>query len=89
MGLRLAIDVGNTKTKFAIFDGKKLVHNGQMIKFTLDDLLALGKEHGVSYVIISSVKHLNKDIKQLIASDTSYFLLSHTMNLPFKIEYKT
>jgi type III pantothenate kinase len=89
MSLRLTVDIGNTKTKIAVFEGKHMKHHDQIDKLTVAVLRKLIKKFGITYVIISSVLHLNKYMQAFIADHDDCFLLSHEMHLPFRIEYKT
>lgn len=89
MHQKLAIDIGNTRTKVAAFAGKELVEVEESRTMNVPTLLKLRKKYGAAYVIISSVKHLTKKMKSFIEESPTCFLLSPFMKLPFTIDYKT
>ncbi|MBK8502785.1 MAG: type III pantothenate kinase [Saprospiraceae bacterium] len=86
---RLAVDIGNTRTKFAVFKGTVLEHTDQIKHLSLRLLQDLVLQFGISYVIISSVRHLAKNMTFFIDKDPRFFLLTHNMRFPFQVAYKT
>ena len=88
----LTIDIGNTKTKVAVFDGEQLVEHIVFECFSksdIDDLIL--QFESFDSVIISSV---NADEEIRIADllgeiGIKYCLLSYKLQLPFKIDYHT
>jgi type III pantothenate kinase len=88
--VNLVIDIGNTATKAAIFDGKVLVKKGRL---TSDDPEAVSKFTGsirISGAIVSSV---GDDPSELLASLGKTVSRVHHLtwrsNYPFTIDYDT
>jgi type III pantothenate kinase len=86
---RLAVDIGNTRTKFAVFSGTVLEFTDQIGHLSVRLLHDLLNQFDVSYVIISSVKHLARSMSSLINRDSRFYLLAHNMRFPFQVAYKT
>ncbi|MDB4061943.1 type III pantothenate kinase [Vicingaceae bacterium] len=89
MKVRLAIDIGNTRTKFATFEGREMVHT-----FSLkNDALELNNEilnsYEISALIISSVNEQAEAELEIPALRVPKLLLSHATALPFKLEYQS
>jgi len=89
MKARLAIDIGNTRTKFAVFDGREMLHT-----FSLkNDALELNNEVLTNYeigaLIISSVNEKAEAKLEIPALEVPKLLLSHTTALPFTLEYQS
>jgi type III pantothenate kinase len=86
---KLAVDIGNTRTKLAVFKGTVLEHTEQIRHLSVRLLIGLVHQFDISYVIISTVKHLAKTMISFINKDPRVFLLSHQMRFPFEVGYKT
>ena len=88
----LTIDIGNTKTKIAVFKGKQLVEHAVIEQINKKYISELIDKFGTFEIsIISSV---NTDKEQQVANLFAEFklkhhLLSHKLPLPFKIDYLT
>ncbi len=88
--MNLSIDIGNTFTKVAVFDGDKLVHQESFTGFDITIVDKIKKEYSIHRAIISSVKEdhpvfydqAGQLFKQLL------ILGSHT-RIPVTNEYKT
>ena len=89
MNPKLVIDIGNTRTKLALFDGKTLVEVHFFEKLTLTQIRHYIKKYEVAYVMISTVRHLSDSIRKAIDEDERYFLLTTEIDLPFRIKYKS
>jgi type III pantothenate kinase len=89
MDRRLAVDIGNTRIKIAVFSGKNLIHSGFVERLTVPALEKIIDEQQVTYVIISSVRHLTRRMVRFIEKNDRVYLLSVIMALPFSIEYTT
>lgn len=84
--MNLAIDIGNTRIKFALFDEQiflfKAAGDGELLQKIL-------KENDIKKVIVSSVSK-SKEIKEiLIGHNITYIELSHLTNVPIQNNYKT
>ena len=88
----LTIDIGNTKTKVAVFDREQLVEHIVFECFSkgdIDDLVL--RFESFDSVIISSV-NANEEIRIADLLDEigiKYCLLSYKLRLPFEIDYHT
>ncbi len=89
MQQKLAIDIGNTRTKVGAFVDKELSEMEETKTINVPTIERLRNKYGAAYVIISTVKHLTKKMQTYVEDDPRCFLLSPFMNLPFSIEYKT
>ncbi|MCB0668897.1 MAG: type III pantothenate kinase [Saprospiraceae bacterium] len=89
MNAKLTIDIGNSRTKLAVFTGKSIQHIEYLDKLTISHIRRTIKKFDVSYVIVASVQHLTKSMSSFIGSSENIFLLSTEMKLPFEIKYKT
>ena len=86
--MKLIIDIGNTAVKIALFQGKQM-HNTTIIDdCTLKNILGFVNNQDISGTIISSVKDINVDIKNLIHHFDALFLDFNTL-LPIIIDYNT
>ncbi|MDX1627746.1 MAG: type III pantothenate kinase [Fulvivirga sp.] len=83
--VNLIIDFGNTRTKAAIFDDKKLVETHGNINIT--GLRLLIDQYRPNYLMVSSVSTAPDKIKAELGQDI--FFLTHQTAVPFHIDYKT
>lgn len=85
--MNLAVDIGNTRIKAALFE------QGQLLKvhhaLTEKELLNLVQEASPNYTILSSVKEENHLIKAEIERFSQLFVLKSGMSLPFQNLYET
>jgi len=88
--MRLAIDVGNTLTKLAVFDQDKMIalqRHQDLNKAILGDIF---REYDqISAGILSTVRNTSADIIEYIADQISLICLTHQTRLPISIEYDT
>ena len=90
--MQLVIDVGNTRTKVAIFDQESLVHKWNIEQLTRDFIIKHEAEIKVcGHAIISNVNTLDARIVRLLNEDLSVQVLELdiTFQLPVTIDYKT
>ncbi len=89
--MNLTIDIGNTRTKIALFNKNSEIHSEIYQKLDIDDLKKIKKQyHAIQNIIISSTSKYNKKFieqaRQLFKVCIEF--TSHTP-LPFTTEYKT
>lgn len=87
--MNLVIDVGNTATKFAVFDRGKPIHNErQPHQLFLTQVKALFEQFPkIEHAIISSVGTLaNKEV-DIVSLFCKVHVLSHASEVPFKNSY--
>ena len=88
----LTIDIGNTKTKVAVFDGKQLLKHVVIECFNRKDIDTLVAQFKVFEGVIVSSFNLEEErriARLLDEMDIKYHLLSYKSPLPFEIDYLT
>jgi type III pantothenate kinase len=86
--MKLIIDIGNTSSKVAIFDGEEIIKHQILSKLTLADVILFAKKHAISASIISSVKEKDSITNELIRHFNALFL-THKMAISIFTNYKT
>ena len=89
MNARLAIDIGNTRTKFAIFQEREILHSSSLKNEALELNNKILNEFEISALIISSVNAEAEEKLQLDALKIPKLTLNYTTALPFRIEYES
>jgi type III pantothenate kinase len=89
--MNLIIDIGNTRTKFAVFDGAKEVHSEAHNENKIEWVTQLvAKFPALEYCIISATGELTDDFVHHCKSVFKKVLVFNTsISVPFTIEYKT
>jgi type III pantothenate kinase len=88
--MNLIIDIGNTTTKLAVYEGREKVSASRINDFSCDELEKWLSGYKIKRAIISSVKKLPPFISDLIfANIPAAFILSYKSRLPFKLDYET
>jgi type III pantothenate kinase len=88
--MNLIVDIGNTKTKLAVYQGRKKISSSIINELSCEDLERILSGSNIKKGIISSVKRLPPFISDLLFTNIPYVhTLSHKSKLPFKIEYET
>jgi type III pantothenate kinase len=87
----LAVDIGNTKIKAAVFEDATLV---EKIIFDKDDALAevkniLKKYRFITHSIMSSVGRVQNDLYLYLQEGTIFIPVGHDLNFPFVNKYAT
>jgi type III pantothenate kinase len=87
--MNLIVDIGNTSTKLAIYDGPKKLSVSRINELSCEELEKKLSGIEIRRAIISSVKYLPPFISDLFSSNIPFVhILSHKSRLPFKIEYE-
>ena len=86
--LKLIVDIGNSRTKLALFDEKHLVKHEITSNFSKDSLSNFCDNYLVNSSIFSSVRILSKADHRLISSYNGLLLDSKTP-LPIQSNYKS
>ena len=86
--MKLIIDIGNTAVKAALFEAKQLITSTVFKDFTLQNILVFIGKQTISDTIVSSVKLVDSDLKQIIQYFNAH-LLNESTPLPITIDYKT
>jgi type III pantothenate kinase len=88
--MNLIVDIGNTSTKLAVFDGKLKLSQSRINELSCDELEKELRGFKIQNAIVSSVKSLPPFISDIFFSNIPFVhVLSHKSVLPFKIEYTT
>lgn len=89
--MNLVIDIGNSRTKLAVFDKNKLIESLEFDTLNRDDLdIFISKHASINQCIISSVQEINPEsISLLLQWKIETKILNHHSSLPFINTYKT
>jgi type III pantothenate kinase len=88
--MNLIVDIGNTSTKLAVFDGINKLSQSRISELSYKELEEELTRYKIDKIIISTVKKLPFIISELFLSNISFVhFLSYKSILPFKIEYDT
>ena len=85
----LVIDIGNTNSKLAVFNNRKLVEYQTLKQVTAEALISLIKQYKISNSTISSVAIEFEDIIGVLKENTNYIEFSTKINTGIKNHYKT
>ncbi|MGB4401225.1 MAG: type III pantothenate kinase [Daejeonella sp.] len=85
----LVIDIGNSRTKVAVFDDQKLIKNEVVEHLSLELLADYLKDSTIQQSVISSVKDEVKDLEKLLDAQTEYVRFSASLKNGLINEYKT
>jgi type III pantothenate kinase len=80
----LALDIGNTRAKYGIFDYNQIVEKGILENLKINDLNAVLTNHLPQHIIYSNVGQLSTKVEQWLADHQATAL---TMELALPIEY--
>ncbi|MGE5394931.1 MAG: type III pantothenate kinase, partial [Candidatus Saccharibacteria bacterium] len=87
----LIIDIGNTRTKIALFNEHDLMFNVSMDRLTPRQVMMLKEEHEqLNGAILSSVRPADKELLEVLKAQFDQFMeLDHTTALPIGNLYAT
>ena len=90
MNNSLAIDIGNTLQKAAVFseDGKMLFLC-EKERLTTEALSSILEEYSVGHSILSSVGEAAEELSGFLQKETAMLVFSHRTPLPIRIKYET
>ena len=86
--MKLAIDIGNTSTRLALFVGKDVFATSNINECILKNIQDFVANKEISATIISSVKKINPEILSIL----DYYrgvLLSKDLSIPINNHYKS
>ena len=88
--MNLIVDIGNTSTKLAVYNGKEKLSQSRINELSYKELEDELTRYKIDKVIISTVKNLPLIISELFLSNIPIVhFLTYKSHLPFKIEYDT
>lgn len=85
--MKLTLDIGNTNSKLAVFEGDGIVHHDTIKMVTEDRLNTVFGQYSITGAIVSSVKD-DSTIKKLLKKH-NFFELSSRTPLPLENVYRT
>ncbi len=87
--MNLSIDIGNTRSKLAIFKKEKLVKKEIWESIKLKEIKALLKKWQVKNIIVSETGNISPKLEAYFHKHFFYINLDHKTALPIKNLYKT
>ena len=88
--MNLIVDIGNTSTKLAVFEGGKKLSITRINDLSCEELEKMISSFNIEKAIISSVRKLPPFIADLFSANIpNVHFLTHKSRLPFKTEYET
>lgn len=88
--MNLTFDIGNTRTKWGLFDGTELIETGQESQdLSMEFFAQRQKQLQADRLIIGSVRKLKVSLLEEIKSDADVLLLTHMTPLPIKLAYES
>lgn len=89
--MNLVIDLGNTRTKLALFEGKKLIEQFSFEpRMSLVQLQKVFKANtGINKTIVSSVINHSKEISNFLSNHTQHLVFDSNTKIPLKNNYGT
>jgi type III pantothenate kinase len=88
--MNLIVDIGNTTTKLAVYEGKEKITVSRINELSCEELEKNLSGLKIKRAIISSVKKLHPLISELFFTNIPLVhVLSYKSKLPFRIEYET
>ncbi|HAW51159.1 MAG TPA: pantothenate kinase [Flavobacteriales bacterium] len=88
--MQLAVDIGNSRTKYAVFDREELIRS-EADKRPADDIIkdCLGQYPKIKSLIISSVNHQIDPESISIPESIRHMVLDHGTPIPIKNNYQS
>lgn len=87
--VNLVIDIGNSRSKFAVFNNRQLIRVGVLDADPVDQVCLMLSEYAVENSIISSVRKEVTQVEHLLQQNTSCIRFSTALKTPVTNTYKT
>jgi type III pantothenate kinase len=88
--MNIIIDIGNSRIKIAVFNGRELIHNEIFTsKMFIENTIAVIEKYQCKNAIISSVGSLKKSDLKVLNSKINLIKLNSDTKIPFKNNYAT
>jgi type III pantothenate kinase len=87
--MNLTIDIGNTRTKIAVFDGDALLTQAVWDELTMEALKQVTYNQKVEKIILSSVSRQSEEVMAFLKGHFSFLELETDTPLPIRLRYKT
>ena len=85
--MNLLIDIGNSLTKVAISNNKKIIKEFKFKKFEVSDLINIISEYNITFSALSNVSKPNDSLVKALKAETVFFSFNKKIKLPFKLNY--
>ncbi len=85
----LAIDIGNTNSKLAVFEGRTLLYHEVVSSIALEHLSRLIAEYRIESAILSNVNRSQDALVSFLKANTRYIPFSVEKNTGIQNEYKS
>ena len=85
----LVLDIGNSNSKIAVFNGKDLLHDQTLKYLDADALTGWIEKYKIQNSILSSVGVDGAELIKVLKANTNYIEFSTQINTGVKNEYKT
>ncbi len=88
--MNIAIDIGNTRTKVAVFKQNQMIYN-EIIKddYLIEKLTEITTKYTCKNAIISTVGKDKKNLTETLSKKMRVLKMSHLLKIPFKNLYAT
>ena len=88
--MNIIIDIGNSRIKIAVFNGRELIHNEIFTsKMFIENTITVIEKYQCKNAIISSVGSLKKSDLKVLNSKINLIKLNSDTKIPFKNNYAT
>ena len=88
--MNLAIDIGNTRVKAAVFEGDKLIELAVFEKkIIISEIRKILKKHPISAGIVSNVTSFSEKKMLQLKKSFNFMVVSASLKVPFNNLYKT
>lgn len=87
--MRLCIDIGNTRIKWAVFDERTMVHHDIFERNYESKLKELFEDYNIEKSISSSTRKKASSMEHLVGKYTDHTILDHHTKVPIVNMYKT
>ena len=78
--MNLLIDIGNSLTKVAISNNKKIIKEFKFKKFEVSDLINILNEYNITFSALSNVSKPNDSLVKALKAETVFFLSIKKLN---------
>ncbi len=86
----LCLDIGNTRAKYALYEGRTCLSTGFYPKFLVRDVRKICRNNKVEVGIISSTRHKNTAVIRFLKKELDRFIeLDHQTKVPVTNAYAT
>ncbi len=87
--MNLCLDIGNTRTKVAIYEGKLLRERAILSPLRTEKIDEWIQEYKIKHAILSSTRNHNLELEKHLQEKTFFIALSHQTPLPIQLLYET